>query len=185
MKITLSFYTLFALVAAFGVDAFSPSSMKSSKRGGAGVSSSTSLKSHFTCINTKLYNKESLLKALRDLGIQNIQTTSSSSNKEDNQRLIARGYQGNTMEADIVIPQANNYDVAFCYDGKTYQLVADLQFWQQSMPVDAFMEKVQQKYAIHTLVDTSAQEGFQVETVTQSVDGTVTMQLSRYNTAGM
>lgn len=128
------------------------------------------------------------MKALKDLGIKNILQTSNNNNNENklsNQLLEVRGHQGQTMTADIVIPQPNQYDVAFRYNGETYELVADLQFWQQSMPVDAFMEKVQQKYALHNLVDTSAQDGFQVEKVTTSIDGTITLQMSRFNAAGM
>ena len=135
------------------------------------------MNSHFSVISTKLYNKEQLLKALNDLGIQNVQ-------KSDDKKIEARGYQGQTIEADIVIPQQNDYDIAFCYNGETYELKADLQFWQQNMPVDAFMEKVQQRYAINTLIDTSSADGFQVEKVSQTVDGSVTLELSRFNTAG-
>lgn len=169
----ISFFA--SLVTALAsVNAFAPSQSRNAR-------SSTSLNSHFTTISTKLYNKASLLKALNDLGVQNVKTAT----KEETS-LIARGHEGNTVQdADIVISQPNDYDIAFSYNGESYQLVADLQFWQQSMPVDAFMEKLQQTYAVHQLVDTSAQDGFQVETVKQSVDGTVTLELSRYNTAGM
>ncbi|KAL3920983.1 MAG: hypothetical protein SGARI_006799, partial [Bacillariaceae sp.] len=140
---------------------------------------STALNSHFSVISTKLYNKDQLLKALGELGIQNVQKSSSADSK-----IAARGYQGQTIQADVVIPQANDYDIAFCYNGETYELQADLQFWQQSMPVDAFMEKVQQCYAINTLIDTSSADGFQVEKVSQTVDGSVTLELSRFNTGG-
>ena len=159
-----------ALLSASAVAGFAPVNQGRS-------ASSTALNSHFSVISTKLYNKEQLLKALNDLGIQNVQ-------KSDDKKIEARGYQGQTIEADIVIPQQNDYDIAFCYNGETYELKADLQFWQQNMPVDAFMEKVQQRYAINTLIDTSSADGFQVEKVSQTVDGSVTLELSRFNTAG-
>ena len=82
--------------------------------------------------------------------------------------------------ADIVIPQQNNYDVAFRNNGETYELVTDLQFWQQAMPVDAFMERVNQRYAINNLIDSSTEDGFNVDTVKTAVDGTVTLEMSRY-----
>jgi hypothetical protein len=181
MKTSVIATTLIAAMIASGSNAFAPG-----PRSSAGTST-TALNSHFTCINTKLYNKESLLKALKDLGIKNILPTSNAElpNNNNDQLLEVRGHQGQTILADIVIPQPNEYDVAFRYNGETYELVADLQFWQQSMPVDAFMEKVQQKYALHSLVDSSAQDGFQVDKVTTSIDGTVTLQLSRFNAAGM
>jgi len=157
-----------ALVASTSVHAFAPSRM------GAACRPSTSLTSHFSTISTKLYNKEQLLKALKAMNIPSIKTSV-------DEKIQARGYKGDTLAADIVIPQANNYDVAFVHNGETYELVADLQFWQQSMPVDAFMEQVHQKYAFHTLVDVSAQDGFNLEKVTQSADGAITLTMSRYN----
>ncbi|KAL3914133.1 MAG: hypothetical protein SGILL_006222 [Bacillariaceae sp.] len=142
--------------------------------------------SHFTTIATKLYNQEQLLKALGDLGIDSVESKSTS--KDNENTLTARGYQGDTFQngVDIVIRQPNDYDIAFSWNGETYELVADLQFWQQSMPVSAWMEKVQQRYALHNLVDTASQDGFVVEQVKESAtDGSITMSMSRYNAAGM
>ena len=99
---------------------------------------------------------------------------------KDGQQIEARGYKGETIMADIVIPQQNNYDVAFRNNGESYELVTDLQFWQQTMPVDAFMERVNQRYAINNIIDTTGEDGFNVDKVVTSVDGTVTMELSRY-----
>mmetsp|Transcript_3167 Transcript_3167/g.2636 ORF Transcript_3167/g.2636 Transcript_3167/m.2636 type:complete len:87 (+) Transcript_3167:263-523(+) len=82
--------------------------------------------------------------------------------------------------ADIVIPQSNNYDVAFRYNGNTYELVTDMQFWEQKMPVSAFMEKLNQRYAFNSIIDTAGNDGFNVEKVKTSVDGTVTLKMNRY-----
>merc|ERR1719319_370081 len=60
------------------------------------------------------------MKALNDMGIKTM------SAKTEGQQIEARGYK-----ADIVMPQQNNYDVAFRNNGETYELVTDLQFWQQ------------------------------------------------------
>merc|ERR1719410_2914798 len=114
-----------------------------------------------------------LLNALNDMGIK-------SKTAKDGQQIEARGYKGETIMADIVIPQQNNYDVAFRNNGESYELVTDLQFWQQTMPVDAFMERVNQRYAINIIIDTTGEDGFNVDKVVTSVDGTVTMELSRY-----
>lgn len=143
--------------------------------GRSSSASSTSLNSHFSSIETQLFNKQTLLKALNDMGIK------STSLKADGELIEARGYKGETIMADIVIPQQNEYDVAFRNNGESYELVTDLQFWQQSMPVDAFMEKVNQRYAINNLIDTSSDEGFNVDNVVTANDGTVTLELSRYS----
>ena len=172
-----------ALLASSGVvHAFAPSGM-----GAAARPATTSLHmSHFSTVSTKLYHKEQLLKALHDMNIPSIQTASAAE-----ETIEARGYQGETLAggADIVIPQANHHDLAFVRnnDGdQTYELVTDLQFWQQSVPVEVFLEKVHQNYAIHTLVDASAKDGFSVDQVTtqSATDGTVTLKLSRYNHVG-
>jgi len=100
--------------------------------------------------------------------------------KTEGEQIEARGYKGETIMADIVIPQQNNYDVAFRNNGESYELVTDLQFWQQAMPVDAFMERVNQRYAINNLIDSSSEDGFNVDNVVTAVDGTVTLEMSRY-----
>lgn len=157
-------------IVASGANAFAPSSGNAR----VGVSSSTSLNSHFSSIETKLFNKQTLLKALKDMGIK---TTAM---KTEGEQVEARGYKGETIMADIVIPQQNNYDVAFRSNGESFELVTDLQFWQQSMPVDAFMERVNQSYAINNIMDTSAADGFNVDNKVTASDGTVTLELSRY-----
>jgi len=161
-----TFAATIVAVAASGASAFAPSN--------GSARSSTSLSSHFSSIETQLFNKSTLLKALNDLGIK------TKSSQYEGEQIEARGYKGESIMADIVIPQQNNYDVAFRNNGESYELVTDLQFWQQSMPVDAFMERVNQRYAINHLVDSSSEEGFNVDNVVTAVDGTVTMELSRY-----
>jgi hypothetical protein len=163
-----------------GVEAFAPTATNGNNAYRVPTSTSsttttTSLNSHFSSIETKLFNKQTLLKALKDMGIK------SQTLKTDGEQIEARGYKGETIMADIVIQQQNNYDVAFRSNGETYELVTDLQFWQQSMPVDAFMEKVNQRYAINNLIDTSNDDGFNVDNVLTASDGTVTLEMSRYS----
>lgn len=153
-------------ILASGAEAFAPALNN--------ARTTTSLNSHFTSIETQLFNKQTLLKALKDMGIK------SKALKQDGQQIEARGHKGEIIMADIVIPQQNNYDVAFCYNGESYELVTDLQFWQQAMPVDAFMEKVNQRYAINNLIDTSSEDGFNVDNIVTARDGTVTLEMSRY-----
>jgi len=156
--------TLIAVTAS-SASAFAPSN--------GSARASTSLNSHFSSIETQLFNKATLLKALNDMGIKSKAT-------KDGEQIEARGYKGETIMADIVIPQQNNYDVAFRNNGESYELVTDLQFWQQTMPVDAFMERVNQRYAINNIIETTGEDGFNVDNVVTAVDGTVTMELSRY-----
>ncbi|HEY9665226.1 MAG TPA: DUF1257 domain-containing protein, partial [Coleofasciculaceae cyanobacterium] len=95
--------------------------------------------SHFSNIKTQLRNLTSLQTALTDLGIDWKSGPSS-----------VRGYRGQTRTAEVVIEQQNDYDIGFSWNGNEYELVADLQYWQQSWSVDGFLNRVTQRYAYHT-----------------------------------
>ena len=86
--------------------------------------------SHFTKIKTKLYNLNILKKSLSDLKLE-----WTAENQE------VRGYKGQKQQAEIVIHQDNNYDLGFKWNGKEYELVADLMFWVQSHSVLQNMAK--------------------------------------------
>ena len=76
--------------------------------------------SHFSSIKTQIRNLDSLTVSLNNLGIDWKQGPST-----------VRGYQGKTTQAEVVIEQENNYDIGFSWNGTEYELVADLQYWQQ------------------------------------------------------
>ena len=46
-----------------------------------------------------------------------------------------------------------------------YQLIADLSFWDQSTPVDAFLDSLHKEYAITTVLEETKKQGF--ETISQ------------------
>jgi hypothetical protein len=171
MKTAVAALALVA-VALGGADAFAPP-MASGR-------SVTALNSHFTTVQTKLMNKEHLLKALVDMGLP---IHSSPNNGE---QVPVNGYKGETATADIAISQRNGHDIGFRYNGETYELVSDLQFWDQTVPVAFFLDKVHQSYSVNTILATSASDGFTTDNlVKNTVDGSVTIQLSRYNTNSM
>jgi hypothetical protein len=93
-----AFSATIVAVAASGATAFAPSS--------SNARASTSLNSHFSSIETKLFNKATLLKALNDMGIK------TNAAPADGQQIEARGYKGETIMADIVIPQQNSSHVS-------------------------------------------------------------------------
>lgn len=125
--------------------------------------------SHFSQIKTQIRNLDALKAALTDLGID------WKSGPRD-----VRGYQGQTRPAEIVIEQDNGYDIGFARTGSEYELVADLQFWAQAGSVERFLNRITQRYAYHTVVNASAQEGFQVAEQTQAQDGSVRLVLQRW-----
>ena len=127
--------------------------------------------SHFSQIRTKIRNLSSLKAALTDLGVDWKQGPSP-----------VRGYQGNTETADVVIEQANGYDIGFRLNSETqeYELVADLQYWQQPLSVDGFINQMSQRYAFHTVMEATANEGFQVAEQTAMEDGSIRLVVQRW-----
>jgi len=126
--------------------------------------------SHFSQIKTQIRNLNSLEAALNDLGLEW---------KSGPQAV--RGYRGQTTTADVAIEQKNGYDIGFSWNGGAYELVADLQFWQQNWSVDRFLNKVTQRYAYHTIVNEGAHSGFQVAEQQQNEDGSVRLVLQRWS----
>ena len=125
--------------------------------------------SHFSQIKTQIRNLNSLEAALTDLGID-----------WKSGPTEVRGYHGLTSTAEVVIEQKNGYDVGFSWNGTEYELVADLQFWQQAWSVDRFLNKVTQRYAYHTVVNESAKQGFQISEQKQNQDGSLRLVVQRW-----
>ena len=125
--------------------------------------------SHFSSIKTQIRNLKSLKASLSDLGIEWKSGPSP-----------VKGYQGQTRQAEIVIEQENNYDVGFSWNGKEYELVADLQYWQQPWTVDGFLQRVTQGYAFHTVVNESSKQGFSVTEQQKNEDGSIRLVVQRW-----
>ena len=96
--------------------------------------------SHFTKIQTKLYDRLTIEKSLSDLDIK----------WEPGVKKII-GYSSQEHSADIVIHQNNNHDIGFKFKNNGYELVADLMFWDQRYSVDNFLNKIHQRYALNLL----------------------------------
>jgi hypothetical protein len=126
--------------------------------------------SHFSNIKTQIRNLTSLKAALNDLGID----------WQEGDRPV-RGYQGQTRTAQIVVAQENNYDIGFSWNGHEYELIADLQYWQQPLTVEGFLRKVSQGYAYHTVINESSQQGFQVSEQQKNADGSIRLVVQRWS----
>ena len=126
--------------------------------------------SHFSNIKTKIRNLNFLKAAHKDLD-------------EDwkNSSGVVRGYQGQTHQAEVVIEQNNSYDFGFCWNGSEYELVADLQYWQQPLTVDGFLRQVTQRYAYHTVVNETANQGFAIAEQAKNEDGSIRLVVQRWS----
>ncbi|MBD1212443.1 DUF1257 domain-containing protein [Dolichospermum circinale CS-1225] len=127
--------------------------------------------SHFSQIKTQIRNLESLQDALSALGIDWKPGPSE-----------VRGYRGQTQSAEVTIEQENGYDIGFRWNGQEYELVADLQYWQQNLSVDGFLRQVTQGYAYQTVVKETTKVGFQVAEQQKNEDGSIRLVVQRWST---
>ena len=127
--------------------------------------------SHFSTIKTELRDRQSLLEALEDLGHAPRQGS-----------LMVRGYSGQTVEAQLAVAQANGADIGFRLNPETgsYELVTDLDLWNQPVPVERFLAQLNQRYALRSILAATAEEGFQVSEQAQQQDGSIELVVTRW-----
>ena len=82
------------------------------------------------------------------------------------------------MEAELAI----GTDIGFRMNPMTgeYELVADLETWNQPIPVERFMDKVNQQYARMTVHNTVKEMGFQVEEEWEMEDNSIELTVTRW-----
>ena len=127
--------------------------------------------SHFSTVKTELRDRESLLAALRDLGQE------PSSGEQP-----VRGYRGQTVTADLCCPQTQGGDIGFRWNSaeQHYELVTDLDLWKQSVPVERFLAQLTQRYALQSILRSSAEEGYQVAEQREQADGSIELVVTRW-----
>ena len=122
--------------------------------------------SHFTHLKTSFQNLFYLERALTRLNI----------NYKQEQKQI-----NNSSHVNLVINQANGYDIEFAWNGEKYDLVVDMSFWEQSYPTETFINKVSQQYAGEVVIGESQKIGFHPVKYIQNEDGSNTLVLERWN----
>ena len=126
--------------------------------------------SHFSKIQTSLKDLDLLKKSLNDLSIH----WEPELNK-------VRGHKDQTTFANLVIKQANNYEIGFSWNGVEYQVVADIQFWQQPWSVELFLDRVSQRYAYNSSIKSTYDLGFQTVNENVQEDGSIKLTLQKWN----
>jgi|TARA_B100001142_G_scaffold257979_1_gene259757 hypothetical protein len=126
--------------------------------------------SHFSKIQTSLKDLDLLKRSLNDLSIQ-----------WEPELNRVRGYRDQTTFANLVIKQNNNYDIGFSWNGFEYQLVADIQFWQQPWSIELFLDRVSQRYAYNSILESTSNQGFQTVNETVQEDGSIKLTLQKWN----
>jgi hypothetical protein len=128
--------------------------------------------SHFSSVKTELRDRQALVEALTDLGHPPAPEASQ-----------VRGYRGQTVTADVAVPQPHGADIGFRFNEATgcYELVTDLQLWKQPVPVERFLSQLTQRYALRTLLAATAEEGFSVSEQKDQLDGSIELVVTRWD----
>ena len=126
--------------------------------------------SHFTNLKTSFKNLLHLENALNKLEIP-----------YKRERKVIDSDNSKLYNINLIIPQSNNYDITFNWNGEEYELVLDTSFWIQPYPVESFINKLSQHYANDVIITESQKIGFQPIKSKQHVDGSNTITLQRWN----
>ncbi len=128
--------------------------------------------SHFSTVKTQLRKLQPLSQALTDLGYPPIH----------GQNLV-RGYKGQTVSAELKVSMHQGGEIGFRLNSSTntYELVADLDLWKESLPVERFLAKLTQAYALNTVLTATSQEGFEVAKQTRNQDGSIELVVTRWD----
>ena len=124
--------------------------------------------SHFSTIKTKIKNKPQLIEALELLQYDV---------KEDQELINPIEHQHEKVKVDVSIGN----DIGFRLNSNgEYELVADIQTWNQSIPPERLVEKVTQQYARMTVHNTVKEMGFQVEEEWEMDDNSIELTVTRW-----
>ena len=128
--------------------------------------------SHFSAIKTKIRNKPELQEALELLQYTVV---------EDQELRVtgAHGIKHETVTADLAIAK----DIGFRLNPMTneYEVVADLETWNQPIPVERFIDKVNQQYARMTIHNSVKNMGFQIEEEWEMDDNSIELVVTRWD----
>jgi len=124
--------------------------------------------SHFSTIKTKIKNKPELLEALQLLQYDV---------QEDQELINPLDHQHERVKVDVSI----GTDIGFRLNNNgEYELVADIQTWNQPIPPERLIEKVTQQYARMTIHNTIKEQGFQVEEEWEMDDNSIELTVTRW-----
>ena len=125
--------------------------------------------SHFSTIKTKLKDRKALLQALMLMG-HPVLVDETLKNPSDH------------VHEEVEVNIAIGTDIGFRWNEVTqsYELVTDLQTWNQPVPVERFLSQVAQQYAIESIAASARDEEFEVVEQKVETDQSVTMVLEKW-----
>nr|YP_010335734.1 hypothetical protein MW631_pgp168 [Chroothece richteriana]UNJ14140.1 hypothetical protein [Chroothece richteriana] len=119
-------------------------------------------------MKTQIHNLDILKKALDDLKVKW---------RVESSKL--QGFQGQNYFVDVVLEQQNGIDIGFAWNGQ-YELIADLQFWQQAWSLEAFLDRLNQRYAYQSILEETHKQNFEVCQEKNYLDGSVRLVVQRW-----
>ena len=131
--------------------------------------------SHFTKVETQINDLVALKKALDQLGWKYRAA-------EEGQKVVVRGYRGQTTEAEICIDMGK-YDIGVIKtETGNYELVSD--WWgvetTRGLTEQEIVKDINQKYAYQRVVAAVEEAGYTVDTNNVAADGTVKLSVSKW-----
>ena len=124
--------------------------------------------SHFSTIKTKIKNKPELLEALQLLQYDV---------QEDQELINPINHQHEKVKVDVSI----GTDIGFRLNNNgEYELVADIQTWNQPIPPERLIEKVTQQYARMTIHNSVKKMGCQVAEEWEMDDNSIEITVNRW-----
>lgn len=124
--------------------------------------------SHFSTIKTKIKDKEVLVKALNALSYAALENV-----------LLDNPIDHKHEQVQVEVGVTRYVGFRRAEDG-TLELVAERDAWDESIPIERFLEKVTQAYAREQVVETVQEQGYSVVSEQKSVDNTIELVVEKW-----
>ena len=126
--------------------------------------------SHFSTIKTKIKDKEALLEALEMLYYE-VEVDKTLENPANHQH----------EEVNVHVAVGKDIGFRFNPTTETYELVTDLQTWNEPIPVERFLDKLSQQYARMVLHKAVKEEGFTIQEEWEMEDNSIELTVTRWD----
>ena len=131
--------------------------------------------SHFSTIKTKFKDGNQLVEALIEIGLDDAQHEQSVMVVADKEH--AKGHPN----VEVHITAGNDIGFRWNEETEAYELVTDLQSWDRNVPVERFLQKLSQQYALKSIQSSVKEEGFEIAEQKQTDDGSIELVCTRWD----
>ena len=82
---------------------------------------------------------------------------------------------------NLTIKQKTGYDIDFVWNGKNYDLVTDVQFWDQPISIESFSQQLHKEYNYQYILEETEKLGFTAKEKLVLVNGGYSLNFERYS----